>query len=185
MLQTEIRQPCELPVIVNVPEFPKLVELKARAEGFKREAADYNAQIALLTREYAELNRDTLSAYSDSSIFKRLAEIKRELTQLETKLAGATSQAVRIDDESRQWVEEFAWKLYRRQLLARELGEASDEPQPQMRTYAIGETKRRPKLEILAELDACVCWLATWTGDGSFMQELASVKAQLAEAYQQ
>lgn len=184
-IQTEIRQPASLPVTINVPNYPRLAELKAQVQRHTDAANDCRSRLATLTRENILLNQQAESDNPSQQVFDRLAALKREIRQLETELAGAESQANRVRDELEQWTHNYAWNLYRRRLLARELAEvAGSGPTTAMQATPVGQARPRTKLEILIDLKQAVQWLAVWTGDPELAAETAKVEVQLAAAYQ-
>jgi len=185
-IQCEIRQPYSLPVTVAVPNFPRLAELKTRLQQLTAAIGDRQSRLATLTRENALLNQQAEAANPDLQVFDRLATLNREAGQAESELAVARSQAERVEDELKQWTEQFGWNFYRRRLLARELAEVIGAgPQTQMQTTAVGEKRRRTQLEILIELEQVIKWLAAFSGDPDLAQEAAATQRQLEEAYQQ
>jgi hypothetical protein len=173
-------------VTINVPNFPRLQELNTKLQSFKVGVRDCQTRLATLTRENVLLNQQAESASPSQQVFDRLAVLKREIRQAETALAGAQSQAARVEDEWRQWRDQFGWNLYRKRLLSRELAEVVGAgPTTQMMATAIGESRPRTRLEILIDLDQTVQWLAVWSNDSDMAEEARKVQTQLAEAYKQ
>ena len=177
-VQTEIRQPNCLPVVVQVKSNPRLEKMAHEQTQYEQSIRDLEKQLHTLQIDAQRLDQAKTFSLEGA---KQSVEIKNQIKALERQLAEQQSRKAAVEDQLQQWRYEFAIRQYRRAQLWRELTEARPGPVNDWsytQMYAIGEKEKRTSGDVRRDLRDVIGWLLNFGGvDEELKAELQQLEA--------